>query len=486
MSSRTQGGGLQAAVLSLKDDDFSTRRFACICLANMGVNSVTQSQIVVHGGLPSLVTLCLVDDDETQEAALMCLTNLAANESNHSPLIKQGAFKAFVQISSKEYAASLTSMFSIANLTANAEVLPHIGRGRGIRPLIDLAVSQNLHAQCLGLSALRRLAVIRENRDRMVDEGVVETLTRACNTAEQEGLREVALCFCNLSLSPNHRLGIAQVASSELVALTKSGDFHTVRFSLGALANLAEEIHTHSFMSSLATLDSIVFCLEREELDLKREASRIVANLLSAHEIHPHIIQRGLDSLILLSAYTCKECRYQTALAFRKLTPTISSHQALINDGLSNIISLVKDQDSKTRKQAATAIRDLSASGKENTVFFKLGVPAAMVELVRDADKEIQIIAVATLRHLSSSEQIKEGFSTSGMVESVIRCVSWANEDLRCQIAGLFANLSEHRECQSTIISNGIVKAIDSLMLAPSDAQEQAEIWQVSYFSVPL
>jgi len=119
-------------------------------------------------------------------------------------------------------------------------------------PLIYLAKSDNLHYQCLALSSLRRLAFIRENRDTLMANGIVETLTDACNTAEPVIQREVASCFCNLSLSSSHRLGIARLAISELSYLTKSYYLDIVRLSLGALRNLAEDIETHAFMKNEA------------------------------------------------------------------------------------------------------------------------------------------------------------------------------------------------------------------------------------------
>ena len=476
-----KGGGLQAAVVSLKDEDFSSRRFACICLANMSSGDPnTQSQIVVHGALPSLVTLCLVDDDETQDCAFSCLSNVASNESNHTQLMKSGAFKAFVQAaasSKPKNNGNLLSTFGIANMTSNGEILSQIGRGGGIKPLVALAQgTENLHSQCLALSSLRRLAFVRENRDKMMAEGIVGTLSLASKTAELEIQREVASTFCVLSLCSSHHVVIAQSAMSELLVLTQSDDLETIRLSLGALANLAEGIETHSYMTRIS--NTIVGCLERDELDIKREAARVISNLLSSCEVHPHIIKRGLDSLILLSANSCNECRYLTALSFRKLSSTLSSHHMLINDGLQNILALIKVQNGKTRKHAATALRDLCASsgGNDNILFFKLGVPGAMVDLVKENDRDVQIVAVATLRHLSSSDRIKDGFSTSGIMQSVIRCISRANEDMRCQIAGLFANLSEHRECHPTIVANGIVQAVDSLTSIEHD-----EIWQVRY-----
>lgn len=476
----TKGGGLQAAVLALKDEDPTTMRFACICLANMANDSTTQSQIVVHGGLPSLVSLSVVEDNETRDCALMCLSNLAANESNHSPLMKQGVLKGFVDasaVTAKHDDASLCHVLGIANLTSNSEILSRIGRGGGIRPLLSLAKSDNLHAQCLALSSIRRLSLLRDNQERLVMEGIVQILVNSCKTTiEPDSQREIASCFCNLTLTPDHRLDITRVAISELVGLTKSDNLDTVRLSLCAMGNLAEDVDTHTFMKSASVSSAVVACLGRQELDIKREAARAIVNLLSSKDFHSTIIEHGLNNFVLLSASSCEECRYLTALAFRKLSPTIDSHNFLINSGLANILALVKAADKKTRKHAAITLRDISASESDDkSVFFKLGTISSMVELVKGPQKDLQIIAVATLRHLSPSECIKEDFANSGIVQSVVRCISWANDDLRCQIAGLVANLSEHRECQTTMISHGIVQGIGTLM----SLEEHNEVWQV-------
>ena len=84
----------------------------------------------------------------------------------------------------------------------------------------------------------------------------------------------------------------------ELISLIECSDVETVRLSLGALGNLAEGIETHVFMTS--SVQTIVDCLEQEEKDIKREAGRLISNLLSSCEVHPQIIERGLDSLTKL------------------------------------------------------------------------------------------------------------------------------------------------------------------------------------------
>jgi hypothetical protein len=473
-TSATKGGGLQASVLALKDDDLSTVRFACICLSNMANDSTIQSQILVHGGLPSLVSLTHLDG-ETRDCALMCLSNVAANDSNHSPLMKQGAFKSFVDAFNAS--TEMCHLFGIANLTSNPEILAQVGRGGGIRPLIALAKSNNLQLQCLAISGLRRLALIRENRDRLIIEGAVQILAKL-TTHDPEVQKEIAGCFCNLTLSPGHRVDITRTIIPELSSLSKSNnDIETARLSLGAIANLAEDIDTHSCMKQAHILSSVLIGLGHQEIDIKREAARATSNLLSSQDFHAEVIEHGLENLIQISAISCDECHYLTALSFRKLSPTLASHHTLVNNGLQNILALTKVADKMTRVHAATSIRDLSASdGIDKANFFKHGTIAAMLELVKDNEKDLQIIAIATLRHLSPSKHIRDDFSSSVMVKSVVRCLSWANDDMKCQIGGLFANLSEHMEFHSIMVTQGIIPALGKLALTENDEIKQVSV----------
>ena len=476
-ASATKSGGLQAAVSGLKDEDIPTARFACICLSNMANESNTQSQILVHGGLPSLVSMS-AEGSASSECALMCLSNLAANESNHLPLMKQSVFKRFIDATST-LKQNKACQFGIVNLTSNPEILSQIGRRGGIRPILALAKSHDLHSQCIAISGVRRLALIRENRDRLIAEGVISILAKhSCKAEVPELQQEIASCFCNLTLNPNHRIDMAVTAISVLSMLSMSQNPETMRLSLGAIANLSEDTATHPYMKQANVVGSAICSLGHQDLNIRREAARVIANLLSSEEFHPEIIEHGIDNLISLSAEPCDECRYLTAISFRKLSPSKQSHSVLIDNGLENILALTKVSDKMTKKHATTSIRDLSASNErhnyDKSIFYNLEAVTAMVELVKENEKELQIIAVSTLRHLSSSKRITDNFSRSVMVKCVARCISWANDDMKCQIAGLMANLSEHWECHSTMIAQGVIPVLVKL-----STTENSEVKQV-------
>jgi hypothetical protein len=473
-----KGGGMQAALLALKDDDQPLKLFACICLANMCNDASTQSQFVVHGGLLSLVKYCLPSNRDIRACAYMCLSNLAENESNHSSMIKQGSFKAFVDASTSpnEGDDTLYITFGIANLASNGRMLSKLGLCKVMKQLLNLLQSNYVHAHCIALSAIRRLATKRKNRDVLFGDGIINSLMGMVQTAPPEIQREVAYCFCNISLSSNHRFCMARSVMSDLTVLTKSDNVDTVLSSLGAMGNIAEDISSHSYMKSVSVLDVFIASLDHKNVDIKREAARAISNLLSTTEIHAYIIRSGLHSVIHLSTQSCQECRYLSALIFRMLSAIVESHDTLINDGLLNISSLAKVGDCKTRMNALAALRNLSASDKGKISFFNLGLPATIVEVVNAGEDETRLFSVAILRHLSLNERISDAFFRSGLLQAVLKCISGENEDLRCQVAGLFANLSEYVTCQSTMISNGIVHAVETIL----PKEEHDDIWQVS------
>lgn len=64
--------------------------------------------------------------------------------------------------------------------------------------------------------------------------------------------------------------------------------------------------------------------IHHEGVDVHREASRALANLMSSFDTHPDVIAAALPGLVVLAQSTDEECRRHAALAYRKLVPVRS------------------------------------------------------------------------------------------------------------------------------------------------------------------
>lgn len=172
----------------------------------------------------------------------------------------------------------------------------------------------------------------------------------------------MAACLCNLSLSEQDRVAVATRCVPALVALSQGGDLEAARQAIGTLANLAEEIDTHELIAQAGGGRAMTGLMNHDSLDIFREASRAISNLLTSFEHQAVIIEQGLPGLNALAQSNDPECQYHAALSFRKLSPNLASHRGMCYDGgLKALFHLLKAKDFKTRRQAATALRDLCA-----------------------------------------------------------------------------------------------------------------------------
>ena len=155
---------------------------------------------------------------------------------------------------------------------------------------------------------------------------------------------------------------IAARCVSALVRLSQGGDRETARQAIGALANLAEDVDTHELIAKSGGGSAITALMRHHAIDIFREASRTVANLLTSFNHQAVIIEDGLPGLNALALSTDSECQYNAALSFRKLSPNLASHHGMCHGGgLEALFHLLKAKDIETRRQAATALRDLCA-----------------------------------------------------------------------------------------------------------------------------
>lgn len=331
----------------------------------MANNPASQEQIVVHGALPPILDMANdVADIESQRQALLALTNLAANEINHAAMMGRGVLHILVDAYSspdldcREYAA-----FCIANMCSNPDYLIQVGASGAIPALVMISKSHNINTQCLGLAALRRLADADENWARLIQCGTLEALAAAGFSTEVEIQREVAAAICSLSLSESHRLEIAYKCIKTIIQLSVSGDGEVARQAVGGLANLAEDVETHEHIAKGNGGRCLVALQAHKSLDIQREATRAIANLLSSFRHQATVIEDGIPGLVSLAYSTDDECAYHAAMCFRKLSPNLKSHPILVYaGGFKSLFHLLKSTNINTQKQAGGALRDVCAN----------------------------------------------------------------------------------------------------------------------------
>jgi len=440
-------------------------------------NSPTiQEQIVVHGALPVVLHMAGdASDLESQRQALLTLSNLSANEINHSSMMNKGVMKVLTNgFLSEDLDVREYSSYCIANICSNPDYLAMVGDSGGIPPLIQLTKSDNVNTLCLGMAALRRLANAEENWSRLIAEGILDSLASSGFSTELEIQRETAATICSLSLSEPHRVEMAYKCIQAMIQLSRSNDHDVSRQSIGSLANLAEDVNTHEYIARAGGSKCFVSLEKHNSLEIHREATRGIANLLSSFRHQSTIIQEGIPGLVQLSYSGDDEVCYHAALSFRKLCPNIKSHPVMVYAGvykaLFNLISL---PNVNTQHQAASALRDLSANPEYKLKCAEDGGIEVMVHLLRQPDQLLQALSLSSLRHLSTEQALKHPILQERALRPALRSISSNNEDIHLQCAGLLANLSELYENQVTMVEESAVVGLVTLAFSKNIEVQQ-------------
>jgi hypothetical protein len=465
-------GGLNNAIVFIDSDDIDVRLYACACLTNMSNNSVTQNMIVVHGGLPTLIKLVNSSEAVLQRGAIFCLVNIAANESNHEAMFRHGVLGLMVNMASSSLiSVREASSFALSNFVANQMALNIIGREGGVRPFLSLMSSSNRYYKYLASSALRCLSCEPKNWCLLCQTEPLSSLNYCGKTDDIEIKRSIAACFCNLSLDEANKVVITTQSVKEIVALSQVEDDECRRQSIGAIANLAESEETHDLMKVFINMEALLGQLKRQTLDVNREISRLLSNLLTSKFYQDGFAElKELALLFDLVASKDPECLYHVSVCLRTLSLNTMFHHMIINGGLISLFTLLQARDIKAAKHAAAAFRNLCASDVLKEQIAHQGGIDFGVLLTKSSKSELQLLGLACLRHLSINKDLKREIVSKGALEPCMRYSSWAAEGLQRQIAGLVANLSEDVENQVDIVKCGATQAV--LMLARNKNSE--------------
>jgi hypothetical protein len=158
------------------------------------------------------------------------------------------------------------------------------------------------------VGALRYLGKNCEASREIVDNNGLELLSRlADDSATLVMKREIAGSFCNLTMTSDLKEQfVSSSAFCVILKLFTSTDTECARFATAALGNISEDPVTHSYiLGATNIIPELIDFMTSKPLSVKREASRIVSNLLSNYDFIATFIKydglKVLDQISIVS-----------------------------------------------------------------------------------------------------------------------------------------------------------------------------------------
>ncbi len=336
------------------------------------------------------------------------------------------------------------------------------------------------------ISALRFLSLDDQMSERIVDINGLAVLKDLLMQTTEKIKREIAATFCHLTQQAANKLRAAKsIILGSIIDLSDSFDSESARFSIAALANIAEDPSSHDIILSNNTILSFFGKkMKSRNIGIKREASRAVSNLLTSKTSHKMFFDaNGLNSIQCVSQSLDKECQYSIALSMNKLSTNFFYHNELLTYGALHIIlNLAKLKNNLiAARQAASALRRLSSNREFKVSIANEGGMQLAVDLLYSDDVILKILAAGTLQHLSISSRLKYLMCSAEMFKAMTTSVlNTSNENLLLHCAGTFSNISEHPKARELLWE---VQVVDSLVAMAQFPDPRVQAQTVRVFS---
>ena len=233
-------------------------------------------------------------------------------------------------------------------------------------------------------------------------------------------------------------------------------------------------------------MHSMVFIMRSKHLAVHREATRAVSNMLSSTAFHKLFLDDGgLVSLFQNCRSLDTETVFNCSLIFRKLTPVLANHDAIVGKGgLEPLQFLTRSHDLASQRQAAAAMRDLASNVNYKAIMAEEGCLLRAIELGKNSDLELRILGLGTIRHLVINTRVKRPFYEQGGLSPVFMGVEDSVQDLDLlrQCSAILAITTENAENQVSFVKDGVLprlvhlSTVDSLDIQRDVAKTYASL----------
>jgi hypothetical protein len=365
--------------------------------------------------------------------------------------------------------------YGLHQLSMKTDVIEIFTQVDAVNGLLNYITDVEPNLSTHAISAIRYLSIDDQISKSIAKLGGFTILTSTLVLAKPELKREICSILCHLTIQMSNKAQVAhdKTLLDEIVKLINSSDMEIVRFSLATIANITEDPSSHELILSMDSIMKVfVKKMKNKTLSIKREATRVISNLLSCQTSHQHFFDAdGLDSICHVSRTIDSECQYCAGMCLNKLASSFFNHDQIMESGsLHTILNLAKLKNNvSAARQAASSLRRLSSNKEFKQVIVQQGGLIVATALLEYSDTPLKVLGAGILEHLSIASTLKNFMCENGVLEAVADCIRTAeNEDVMFHCARTLLNIAEHSQARNSLWDDSVICCLLKMASHPS------------------
>ncbi|XP_053429222.1 armadillo repeat-containing protein 3 isoform X4 [Nycticebus coucang] len=431
-------GAVEPLTKLLTHEDKIVRRNATMIFGILASNNEVK-KLLRELDVMSAVIAQLAPEEEIviHEFASLCLANMSAEYTSKVQIFEHGGLEPLIRLlGSPDPDVKKNSIECIYNLVQDFQCRITLQELNAIPPILELLKSEYPVIQLLALKTLGIITIDKESRVMLRDNQGLDHLLRILEAKELNDLHVEALSVIANCLEDLDTMTMIQ-QTGNLKKLLSFAENSTIpdaqKNAAKAITKAAYDAENRKLFHEQEVEKCLVTLLGSENDGTKIAASQAISAMSENSGSKDFFNNQGIPQLIQLLKSDNEEVREAAALALANLT---TSNPANVKataeaDGIDPLINLLSSKRDGAIANAATVLTNMAMQEPLRLTIQSRGVMLAIIGPLHSANTVVQSKAALTVAAIACDVEARTELRNAGGLEPLVDLLRSKNDDVR-------------------------------------------------------
>ncbi|XP_010365861.1 armadillo repeat-containing protein 3 isoform X2 [Rhinopithecus roxellana] len=431
-------GAVEPLTKLLTHEDKIVRRNATmifgILASNNGVKKLLRELDVMNSVIAQLAP---EEEVVIHEFASLCLANMSAEYTSKVQIFEHGGLEPLIRLlSSPDPDVKKNSMECIYNLVQDFQCRTTLQELNAIPPILDLLKSEYPVIQLLALKTLGVITNDKESRTMLRDSQGLDHLIKILETKELNDLHIEALAvIANCLEDMDSMVQIQQTGGlKKLLSFAENSTIPDIQKNAAkAITKAAYDPENRKLFHEQEVEKCLVALLGSENDGTKIAASQAISAMCENSGSKDFFNNQGIPQLIQLLKSDNEEVREAAALALANLTTCnpANANAAAEADGIDPLINVLSSKRDGAIANAATVLMNMAMQEPLRLNIQNHDIMHAIISPLRSANTVVQSKAALAVAATACDVEARTELRNSGGLEPLVELLRSKNDEVR-------------------------------------------------------
>ncbi|XP_017722936.1 PREDICTED: armadillo repeat-containing protein 3 isoform X6 [Rhinopithecus bieti] len=405
-----------------------------ILASNNGVKKLLRELDVMNSVIAQLAP---EEEVVIHEFASLCLANMSAEYTSKVQIFEHGGLEPLIRLlSSPDPDVKKNSMECIYNLVQDFQCRTTLQELNAIPPILDLLKSEYPVIQLLALKTLGVITNDKESRTMLRDSQGLDHLIKILETKELNDLHIEALAvIANCLEDMDTMVQIQQTGGlKKLLSFAENSTIPDIQKNAAkAITKAAYDPENRKLFHEQEVEKCLVALLGSENDGTKIAASQAISAMCENSGSKDFFNNQGIPQLIQLLKSDNEEVREAAALALANLTTCnpANANAAAEADGIDPLINVLSSKRDGAIANAATVLMNMAMQEPLRLNIQNHDIMHAIISPLRSANTVVQSKAALAVAATACDVEARTELRNSGGLEPLVELLRSKNDEVR-------------------------------------------------------